>query len=186
VSLGFDTAVNTALVAIDRIRDTATSHEMLHFVEVMGRRSGAIALAAGVAGGAEVVLVPESTVTDDDVADRIGASIARGKRSVIVVVAEGARPSGAAGVAEHVGAALGLEYRLTVLGHIQRGGAPTAADRLLGGILGVEAVAALAEGERGLFVGQCSGQPVRVPYGSLSSAVPTLDPRLTAITDVLS
>lgn len=185
VSLGFDTAVNTALDAIDRIRDTSTSHEMLHFVEVMGRSCGAIALAAGVAGGAEAVLVPERPVSDDDLALRIAASIAAGKRSVIVVVSEGANSGGAAEVARQVGAALGLDYRLTVLGHVQRGGAPSAADRLLASVLGIEAVAALASGGRGVFVGVRDGRPVRVPY-DVGATNMTLDPILLGVVDTLA
>ncbi|MDH4076958.1 MAG: ATP-dependent 6-phosphofructokinase [Acidimicrobiia bacterium] len=185
VSLGFDTAVNTALDAIDRIRDTATSHEMLHFVEVMGRRCGAIALAAGVAGGAEAVLVPERPVSDDDLARRIAALVAAGKRSVIVVVSEGARTGGAAEAALQVGAALGLDYRLTVLGHVQRGGAPSAADRLLAAVLGTEAVGALASGGRSVFIGVRYGRPVRVAY-EVGATTKSLDPILLGVVDKLA
>jgi 6-phosphofructokinase 1 len=185
-SLGFDTAVNTAVEAIDRIRDTAASHELLHFVEVMGRHCGAIALAAGVAGGAEAVLVPEAPVSDDGLADHIAAAMAGGKRSVIVVVSEGARPQGAAAVAGHIGARLGLEYRVTVLGHVQRGGSPSAADRILAAVLGVEAVAALAEGARGVFVGERAGRTSRAPYGSGSGPGFGLDARLAAVAAVLA
>jgi 6-phosphofructokinase 1 len=187
LTLGFDTAVNTALDAIDRIRDTATSHELLHFVEVMGRRCGAIALAAGLAGGAEVVLVSERPLSDEELATRIGAAIARGKRSVIVVASEGARPHGTDAVARHVGSSLGLDYRLTVLGHVQRGGAPSAADRILGAHMGVEAVAAIAAGGSGVFIGQRNGQLVHVPYESMTTeqAAP-VGARLVEIPDVLA
>ncbi len=186
VSLGFDTAVNTALDAIDRIRDTSMSHEMLHFVEVMGRHCGAIALAAGLAGGAEAVLVPERPLAHGELAKRIGASVAQGKRSVLVVVSEGACEGGATAAARHVGETLGLDYRLTVLGHVQRGGAPTAADRILGARLGVEAVAAIVGGERGLFVGMRDGGPVRVPYTEVTSTPAPLDERLVAVADLLA
>lgn len=185
VSLGFDTAVNTALDAIDRIRDTATSHEMLHFVEVMGRSCGAIALAAGVAGGAEAVLVPERPVSDGELAGRIAASVAAGKRSVIVVVSEGARAGGAAEAARQVGAALGLDYRLTVLGHVQRGGAPSAADRLLAAVLGTEAVTTLASGGRGVFIGIRDGRPARLAY-DVGIATKPLDPLLLGVVDTLA
>lgn len=185
LSLGFDTAVNTALDAIDRIRDTATSHEMLHFVEVMGRHCGAIAVAAGIAGGAEAVLVPERPFTDDALASRIGGLVSDGKRSVLVVASEGVRPGGIAGLAEHVGAKLGLDHRLTVLGYVQRGGAPSAADRLLGACMGIDAVATIASGGRGVFIGVNEGQFVAVPYETLGRSKP-LDTRLLAVVDALA
>lgn len=162
-SIGFDTAVNTALDAIDRIRDTATSHEVLHFVEVMGRHSGWLALAAALAGGAEAVLVPEHPDQLDSLCDDVARAVARGKRSVIVVVAEGDDSGGAAAAAAHLGPRLGLEYRVTVLGHIQRGGAPTAADRILGAALGVAAVDALLNGQRGVMLGEVRGELVQTP-----------------------
>jgi 6-phosphofructokinase 1 len=185
-SLGFETAVNAALWAIDRIRDTATSHELLHFVEVMGRRCGAIALASGVAGGAEAVLIPETPTDEERLAGKIGEAIARGKRSAIVVVAEGARPGGARAVAEQVGARLGLEYRVTVLGHVQRGGAPTAADRILAALLGVEAVDALADGASGVAVGELAGRLVRTPYTAMDDVGRRLDPTLMAVAALLA
>jgi len=151
-SLGFDTAVNTALDAIDRIRDTSRSHEMLHFVEVMGRHSGWLAVAAGVAGGAEVVLCPELPEPLDAVATRIDESVRAGKRSVLVVVAEG-YGSGAADAAQVVGRRLDLDYRVTTLGHTQRGGSPSALDRIAAGALGVAAVDALVAGKSAIMVG---------------------------------
>jgi 6-phosphofructokinase 1 len=147
----------------------------------MGRHCGSIALASAVAGGAEAVMVPEVPFTDDQLADRIGAAIARGKRSAIVVVSEGARPGGAAEVARHVGARLALDYRVTARGHVQRGGSPSAADRILGAVLGVEAITALAEGERGAFVGESAGRVVRIPYRSMTDARAELDPHLTVV-----
>ncbi|MEO8697136.1 MAG: ATP-dependent 6-phosphofructokinase [Acidimicrobiales bacterium] len=185
-SLGFDTAVNAALWAIDRIRDTATSHEVLHFVEVMGRHCGAIALASGLAGGAEAVLIPETPTDEERLAAKIGKAIARGKRSTIVVVAEGARPGGARVVAENVGTRMGLEYRVTVLGHLQRGGAPTAADRILAAILGVEAVDALVGGASGISVGEVSGQLVRTAYGANDEHGRGLDARQLAAASLLA
>lgn len=153
-SIGFDTAVNTAVEAISRIRDTASAHERTFVVEVMGRSSGAIALAAGLAGGAELVLIPELPVDYDDVAQKLEASYNRGKRHSIIVVAEGA----AAGfdVARAVRERTGMDTRVTILGHIQRGGTPTAADRILGGRLGAGAVDALLAGNGGRLVGVIS------------------------------
>ena len=157
-SLGFDTAVNTALEAIDRVRDTAASHEMLHFVEVMGRHSGWLAVAAGLAGGAEAVLCPELPGRNEIVIERAAATIANGKRAVLIVVAEGYE-GGASAAAASIGPRLGLDYRITSLGHIQRGGAPTAVDRMAGGALGTAAVDALVDGRSDLMVGM-QGQAV--------------------------
>lgn len=178
-ALGFDTAVNTAVEAIDRVRDTAQSHELLHFVEVMGRKCGAIALASGLAGGAEAILTPELPMDDDAVADEIAAEMLAGKRSVIVVVAEGARPDGTADAARRIGERLHLDHRVTILGYVQRGGVPSASDRILGAMLGVEAIHALIDGDRGVFVGERAGSIVRAPYAAVADgAVPALDPEL--------
>ncbi|MCL4116632.1 UNVERIFIED_CONTAM: hypothetical protein GTU68_028873 [Idotea baltica] len=162
-SLGFDTAVNTALEAIDRVRDTAASHEMLHFVEVMGRHSGWLAVAAGLAGGAEAVLCPEVPNSNDAIVDRVAAAVSGGKRSVLIVVAEG-YGEGAAVAAADIGPRLGLDYRITSLGHIQRGGAPSAIDRIQGGELGSAAVDALIDGRAGLMVGIRGESVVETPF----------------------
>ncbi|HSB87892.1 MAG TPA: 6-phosphofructokinase [Ilumatobacteraceae bacterium] len=185
VTLGFDTAVNTALESIDRIRDTATSHERLFFVEVMGRDCGAIALTSAIAGGAEALLVPEIETSDDDLAVHIEASFTAGKRAAIVVVAEGARPGGTSEVARYIADKLGLDCRVTILGHVQRGGSPSAADRILGAVMGVEAIAALAEGEHGVFIGYRGGAPVRVPYNVGDGTRVELDATLGRVAEVL-
>ena len=151
-TIGFDTAVNTALDAIDRLRDTAASHERIFVVEVMGRDSGFIALSVAVAGGAEEVLVPESSAHIPEVIDAVRVSVAKGKTSSIVVVAEGVA-GGGAGVVQEIEAATGLEARLSILGHIQRGGTPTAADRILASRLGEGAVNALLDGKSGVMAG---------------------------------
>ncbi|WP_126210116.1 6-phosphofructokinase, partial [Thermus scotoductus] len=130
-TIGFDTAVNTALEAIDRIRDTAASHERVFFIEVMGRSSGFIALDVGLAGGAEVIAVPEEPVDPKTIAEGLMESLRRGKSSSIVVVAEGAYPGGAAGLLAAIQEHVRVEARVTVLGHIQRGGSPPAQDRFL-------------------------------------------------------
>lgn len=185
VTLGFDTAVNTALESIDRIRDTATSHDRLFFVEVMGRHCGAIALASAIAGGAEALLVPEVATSDDDLADQIETSFKAGKRSAIVVVAEGARPAGIGEVARYIGAKLGLDCRVTVLGHVQRGGSPSAADRILAAVMGAEAIAALAAGAHRVFIGYRGGVPIRVPYDSGKGERAVLDATLTSVAETL-
>jgi 6-phosphofructokinase 1 len=162
-TIGFDTAVNTALEAIDRIRDTAFSLERLFFVEVMGRNSGFIALEAGIAGGAMEVLLPEITEDMSGLSRYIQDSFKRGKRACIIVVAEGERPGGAFEVASEVKSLTGLDSRVCVLGHTQRGGSPTARDRILATKLGVAAVEALLQGESGVVVGEVGGQIVRTP-----------------------
>lgn len=160
VTIGVDTALNIALEAIDRLKVTASSHERAFLVEVMGRDCGYLALMAGIAGGAESVVIPEVPVTPDEVAEQIRAAYERGKSHAIVVVAEGAEHDGEALVRyfrEHRDR-LGFEPRLTVLGHVQRGGRPGAADRLLATRLGVAAVEQLARGEHGVLVGVMDGR----------------------------
>ncbi|MDN5347902.1 MAG: 6-phosphofructokinase 1 [Clostridia bacterium] len=150
-SIGFDTAVNTAVEAINRIRDTATSHERVFIVEVMGRESGQIALMAGIAGGAESILIPEIKVDFAQVIERIERGRRRGKLHSIIVVAEGA--ASALDVSREINRITHLESRVTILGHIQRGGAPTAFDRILASRLGARAVQLLAAGETSCMVG---------------------------------
>lgn len=161
-SIGFDTAVNTAVDAIDRVRDTAASHEMLHFIEVMGRHSGWLAVTAGLAGGVEVVLCPERNDDLEQVAERMQRSLDGGKRSILVVVAEGFG-QGVVHAAEAIGHKLGLDYRMTTLGYTQRGGSPTALDRTTAGALGSAAVDALLAGKSGIMVGHRGEAIVETP-----------------------
>lgn len=164
-TIGFDTAVNTALEAIDRIRDTAEAHQRLFFVEVMGRTRGFIALHVGIAGGAEEVLVPEVATKLDALTDNIKSQLAGGKRASIIIVAEGDDAGHAFEVAEKVGQKLhDVEYRVCVLGHIQRGGAPSANDRILAGRVGAGAVAALVEGRSGVMIGVVGNRIVETPF----------------------
>jgi 6-phosphofructokinase 1 len=162
-TIGFDTAVNTALQAIDRIRDTAFSTDQAFFVEVMGRHCGAIAIASALAGGAEEVLVPERPDEAPRLTERLRAGLVRGKRSLIVIVAEGEDLGGAEVVARQMGEALGISTRVTVLGHIQRGGSPTAADRILASRMGVAAVEALLRGETDVMTCARGGAIVTAP-----------------------
>jgi 6-phosphofructokinase 1 len=159
-TLGFDTAVNTALDAIDRIRDTAASHDRLFLVEVMGRTCADIALAVGVAGGAEDVLLPQDDRDIELLASDLRRSWERGKRSSIVVVAEGGEESRAFVLSRRLELA-GFEPRVCVLGHIQRGGRPTAHDRILGSRLGAAAVEILLDGETAV-AGEAAGRIVRI------------------------
>lgn len=161
-TIGFDTAVNTALEAIDRIRDTAASHERLFLVEVMGRTCGEIALGVGVAGGAEDVLIPEVPTDLAQLCEELRHSWERGKRSSIIVVAEHGSEGHVFKVAERVRELTGLEPRVCVLGHIQRGGTPTARDRILASRLGTAAVDILLDGGA-MMAGEAGGRLVRVP-----------------------
>jgi 6-phosphofructokinase 1 len=156
-SIGFDTAVNTAVEAIDKLRDTAEATEKVFFVEVMGRESGALALHAGLSSGADAILVPELPMDIDELAEVLNRAILRRSRSLIVVVAEGRAAGGAFALADRIRPQIKLECRVTVLGHIQRGGVPSARDRLLASRLGICAVKALAEGKTGHVVGEIDG-----------------------------
>ncbi len=150
-TIGFDTAVNTALNAIDKIRDTATSHERIFIVEVMGRQRGFLALEVGLAGGAEIILIPEIKLDLDKVCKRIRRDREEGKVSEIVVMAEGAGDSRL--LTEYIAKETGYNVRLAVLGHIQRGGAPTARSRILACEFGHKAVELLLTGEKKRMVG---------------------------------
>ncbi len=185
-TIGFDTAVNTAIEAIDRLRDTAEAHERLFFVEVMGRTRGFIALSAGVAAGAEDVLVPEVPTDLDALAQSITARLAAGKKASIVVVAEGDDAGHAFEVAEKLGRRLVMDYRVCVLGHTQRGGAPTAQDRLLATKLGAGAVLSLLEGRTGVMVGLVCGRVVETPFERTWSDVKDLDTELLYLMKMLA
>lgn len=138
LSIGFDTAVNNVVDAINKIRDTATSHERVFIIEVMGRKTGHIALFAGLAGGAESILIPEESLNMDEVIFKLQRGMNRGKLHSIIVVAEGAASGMAVG--EEIRRRTGLETRITILGHLQRGGMPTAIDRVLASRMGAKAV----------------------------------------------
>lgn len=153
-TIGFDTALNTALEAIDRLRDTAESHDRLFYVEVMGRRNGFIAMFSAIAGGAEFVLVPETPTNIDELVQTLNNANKRAKRSSIIVVAEGDEAGDAASIAKQVAERSSFkDYRVSVIGHLQRGGSPTAYDRILAARLGMCAVQALRDGKSGLMAG---------------------------------
>jgi len=162
-TIGFDTAVNTAVRAIDQLRDTSESTGMMFFVEVMGRTSGAIALHTAVAAGAAGVLVPEAKEDVGDLVHRLEASKRRGKRSHILVVAEGDEAGGAFGIAKRVSELMDQPYRVVVLGHVQRGGRPTARDRIVASLGGALAVEALVAGRSGMMIGMQGGRAIEVP-----------------------
>ena len=165
-TIGFDTAINTVIQAADKIRDTATSHDRLFFIQVMGRDSGYIALWSGIASGAEFILVPETKTYIDNLTRLMKHDIRKNKTSGIVIVAEGDDAGDAEDVAKKVKERLpGLETRVTILGHVQRGGSPTAWDRMLGGMLGYSAVKAIKEQQEGVMVGLVNKQIVFTPFG---------------------
>ncbi|MFP5520352.1 MAG: 6-phosphofructokinase [Bdellovibrionia bacterium] len=163
-TIGFDTAVNTALDAIDKIRDTAASHDRLFIVEVMGRNSGFIAAHVGVAGGAEDIFTPENNNTVDQTVDRIRQSIQKGKTSSIIITAEGQKPGRAYDLAEAIRKKSGMDAKVCILGHQQRGGSPTASDRILASRLGNYAVEALLAGKKGIMIGTQGQSLVEVPF----------------------
>ncbi|MFN2747664.1 MULTISPECIES: 6-phosphofructokinase [Bacillus] len=151
LTIGFDTALNTVIDAIDKIRDTATSHERTYVIEVMGRHAGDIALWSGLAGGAESILIPEADYDMEEILARLQRGHERGKKHSIIIVAEGVGSGVEFG--KRIEEATNLETRVSVLGHIQRGGSPTAADRVLASRLGAFAVELLLEGKGGRCVG---------------------------------
>jgi 6-phosphofructokinase 1 len=167
-SIGFDTAVNTAVEAVDRLRDTAEATEKVFFVEVMGRNSGALALHAGLAAGADAVLIPERPADVDEIGAVLKQAILRRSRSLIVIVAEGHKAGSAFAIAEKVGPQIKRESRVTVLGHVQRGGVPTARDRLLASRLGIAAVDALMSGKTAHVVGEIDGEIRATAFAELT------------------
>ncbi|MDO8432724.1 MAG: 6-phosphofructokinase [Candidatus Binatus sp.] len=185
-SIGFDTAVNTALEAIDRIRDTAFAYERVFCIEVMGRDSGFIALEVAIGGGAEAVVVPEIPVNLDDICNRVEESHRRGKRSSIIVVSEGPRTGGVMPVAAALTERLKVNARVVVLGHVQRGGAPTARDRLLASRMGIEAVKAILEGEASSLIAETRGEIVRIPLAEAAARERKLDSSLIDLVHQLS
>lgn len=145
-TIGFDTAVNTAMEAIDKIRDTSTSHERCSIVEVMGRDAGYIALWCGIATGAEYIFMPErENITEDELIEKILMNRKRGKRHNLIIMSEGV--GGSEDLAKHIQEATGIQTRATILGHLQRGGSPTAVDRLHASMMGAYAVDLLCEGK---------------------------------------
>lgn len=150
-TIGFDTALNTVIDAIDKIRDTATSHERTFIIEVMGRDAGDLALWSGLAGGAETILIPEENYSMDDIANRLKKGSERGKKHSIIIVAEGV--GSGVEIAKQIESATNYDTRVSVLGHMQRGGTPTANDRVLASRLGARAVELIMEGKGGRAVG---------------------------------
>ena len=174
-TIGFDTAVNTALESIDKIRDTADSHDRIFFIEVMGRHCGAIALEVGIAGGAEEIAVPEVAFDIDQACSVLVEGKKRGKTSFIVVVAEGACEGGAIAFASAVRERTGYDYRVSIVGHVQRGGSPTSFDRTIASRMGCAAVDALVSGASAQMVGIVCDEIALVPLADVCNRKKGID-----------
>ncbi|MCB9197521.1 MAG: 6-phosphofructokinase [Flavobacteriales bacterium] len=185
-TIGYDTAINTVVEAVDKIRDTAFSHDRIFVVEVMGRDAGFIALRSGIAVGAEAVLVPETKTDINRVIQRLEGR-RKSKQSAIIIVAEGDEFGGAQDVAKVIQEKYpDREVKITILGHVQRGGNPTAMDRVLAGYLGVGAVDAAMEGLSGFMIGLEHKKIVRVPLEKAIKHHLDVDENLLKITELLS
>ena len=184
-TIGFDTAVNTALSTIDKIRDTAAAHERLFYVEVMGRDAGFIAVDVGIASGAEFIAIPEVKTNLEELRKML-SNYRKDKSSAIIIVAEGDREGNAFEIAEKVKDVAGYDYRISVIGHVQRGGSPTALDRLLASRLGAAAVEKLMEGKNGIMVGQVNGEIAETPLHETWQKQKEIKPALIELARILS
>lgn len=188
ITIGVDTALNIALEAIDRLKVTASSHERAFLIEVMGHGCGYLALMAGIAGGAEAIVIPEIETNPEDVATELRSAYERGKAHALVVVAEGAHYNAAALARyfEEHHERLCFDLRVTTLGHVQRGGAPSAYDRLLATRLGADATERALRGEHGILVGLLNGEIAATPLAEVVARKKSLDPRLLELARVLA
>ncbi|MBQ2598933.1 MAG: 6-phosphofructokinase [Bacteroidales bacterium] len=186
-TIGYDTALNTIVDCVDKIRDTATSHDRIFFVEVMGRDAGFLAQNSAIAAGAEAAIIPEDRTDIDQLAQFIGRGIRKSKNSSIVLVSESKKDGGAMHYAERVRKEYPqYDVRVTILGHLQRGGRPSAYDRILASRLGVAAVEALKEGQRNIMIGIKNDQVVYVPISKAVKIDKPIDPELINVLTVLS
>lgn len=186
MSIGVDTALNTILDALDRLRDTATSHNRAFLIEVMGRDCGYLALMGGILGGAEVIITPENAGMMEDIAAALEDAYVRGKSHAIAVIAEGA-PYKVTDLAAFLNQKhVGFEIRLTILGHTQRGGSPTAFDRLLATRMGVEAVERLLAGESGVMVARSGRGQITIPLEEVTTQSRTITEDYFELAHILS
>jgi 6-phosphofructokinase 1 len=184
-SIGFDTAINTALESIDKIRDTADAFERTFYIEVMGRTSGFIALDVGLSCGAEFIAIPEND-TNLDALLKIFKNQRATKRSNMIIVAEGDEAGGAFKLAEKVKEHTGVDYRVAILGHVQRGGSPTARDRILASKLGAAAVEALINGQSNIMTGEVNGKLTLTSFIDAAEKKKPVDTILFELTKVLA
>lgn len=185
-TIGFDTALNTALNAVDKIRDTASAHERVFLVEVMGREAGFIGLNVGTASGAEEVLIPETKTNIDRICARLRKGRARGKTSSIIIVSEGDEAGGAIEVGEKIKKRIKLDYRVCILGHIQRGGSPTVSDRILASKLGFASIMGLLKGKKNVMVGEVNSRIRFTPLKDSCTKKKHIDKTLLNINQVLA
>lgn len=186
-TIGYDTALNTILECVDKIRDTATSHDRIFFVEVMGRDAGFLAQNSAIAAGAEAAIIPEDQTDVDQLEEFISRGCRKTKNSSIVIVSESPKGGGAMHYAERVKKEYPqYDVRVTILGHLQRGGCPTAADRILAGRLGVASVEAIMEGQRNVMMGIRNDQIVYVPFSKAIKNDKPINRDLIRVLDVLS
>ena len=186
-TIGYDTALNTILDAVDKIRDTATSHERLFFVEVMGRDAGFLALNGAIAAGAEAAIIPEFNTEVDQLEEFINNGFRKSKSSSIVLVAESEKTGGAMHYAERVKNEYPqYDVRVTILGHLQRGGRPTAHDRIIASRMGVASIQALMEGQRNVMIGIENDQIVYVPFAKAIKNDKPIDSELVSVLNELS
>ena len=186
-TIGYDTATNTAVEAIDKIRDTALSHNRLFFVEVMGRNSGYIAINSGIAGGAAAIIIPEENMSFDDLYKVLGADKDTSKKSNLVVVAEGSKIGDAHSLAKQVAERSSyFDIKVTVLGHLQRGGSPTYFDRVLASRMGVAAVEGLLEGKHDVMVGVKDNKIVYNNFEVIMASHHEIDEESRRIAKILS
>lgn len=186
-TIGYDTALNTIMEAVDKIRDTANSHERLFFIEVMGRDAGYLALNGAIATGAEAAIIPEIETEIDQLEAFISRGFRKSKNSSIVLVAESDITGGAIGVAERLKKEHPeYEARITILGHIQRGGSPTAADRILASRLGAAAIEAIIDEQRNIMVGVVNDKVVYVPFNKAIKHEKKLDHSLIHVLELVS
>jgi 6-phosphofructokinase 1 len=183
-TIGFDTALNTVIDAIDKIRDTATSHERTYVIEVMGRNAGDIALWSGLAGGAETILCPEYNYSMQEIIAKLNRGHDRGKKHSIIIVAEGV--GSGVDIAREIEEKTGFETRVTVLGHVQRGGSPSARDRVLASRLGARAVELLIEGKGGRAVGIEQNQLTDYDINEVLAKKHTIDRKMYDLSGELS
>ena len=183
-TIGSDTAANTVVDAINKLRDTACAHRRIIVLEVMGKTSGWLAMTTGIAGGAEYVLVPEAKYNIDQMCEEIKAAYAKGKKYSIIVVSEGA--GSAVELGKQVGEKTQIDTRVTVLGHIQRGGSPTVQDRINASLLGEKAVLGLINGKTGIMYGLDTGTVVEIPLEDAARNTKTLDPEFIRLSRVLA
>ena len=187
VTIGYDTALNTIMECVDKIRDTASSHERLFFVEVMGRDAGFLALNGALATGSEAAIIPEISLEKDQLAEMIEQGFRKSKNSSIVLVAESEVTGGAMGVAERVKKEYPqFDVRVSILGHLQRGGSPSAQDRILATRMGEAAIEALLEGQRNVMVGLQNDELVLVPFAKAIKKDKPIDRHLLDVLRIVS